>query len=107
MLRTRLRVTSCFLWVAFTLLGFYSPSPAHAETYTATQTERDFYFTSSEQMTMTIRTYAQQFGIDSMLWVYNGEQLVTANDDYFGLDSYVSFPMVPGVTYRLRAGVLW
>jgi hypothetical protein len=88
------------------MLGFYSPNPATAETYTATQTERDFYFESQEQVTMTLRTFAQQYGIDSMLWVYGANNtLVTQNDDYYGLDSFVSFTMEPGVTYRVRAGV--
>ena len=31
MLKSRVRITSCFLWVALTMLGFYSPSPAKAE----------------------------------------------------------------------------
>lgn len=31
MLKSRLRITSCFLWVALTMLGFYSPNPARAE----------------------------------------------------------------------------
>lgn len=31
MLKSRLRITSCFLWVALTMLGFYSPNPAKAE----------------------------------------------------------------------------
>lgn len=106
MTKTRVRVTSCVLWVLLTLLGFYSPNPAKASTYTVTQTERDFYFTSPTQMTTTVRAYAQQYGIDSMLWVYGPENnLITANDDYFGLDSFVTFNMDPDVTYRVRAGV--
>lgn len=106
MTKTRVRVTSGFLWVALTFLGFYSPNTANAETYTATQEQRDFYFISQEASVMTVRTYAQQFGIDSMLWIYDDQNnLITANDDYFGLDSFVQFNMSPGVTYRLRAGV--
>ena len=31
MLKSRLRITSCFLWVCLSLLGFYSPNPAKAE----------------------------------------------------------------------------
>lgn len=106
MLKTRVRVTSCLLWVLLTLLGFYSPNPASAETYTVNQGQRDFYFVSSEQVTMTVRSYAWQYGIDSMLWVYDeGNNLITTNDDYFGLDSYVSFGMQPNMTYRVRGGV--
>lgn len=32
MLKTRVRVTSCFLWAVLTYLGFYSPNTANAET---------------------------------------------------------------------------
>lgn len=105
MTKTRLRVTSGLLWVALSLLSFYTPNPAKAETYTATQQERDFFFSSSEPMTLTIRTYAWQYGIDSMLWVYDGDMIITANDDYYGLDSRVSFEMTPNTVYRVRAGV--
>lgn len=106
MLKTRVRVTSCVLWLVFTVLGFYSPNPASAETYTATATERDFYFTVSEPTMLTLRTYAQQNGIDSMLWLYDDQNnVVIANDDHFGLDSYINYQMQANVTYRLRAGV--
>ena len=41
-----------------------------------------------------------------MLWVYDAQNnIITQNDDYYGLDSYVSFQMMAGVQYRLRAGV--
>ena len=41
-----------------------------------------------------------------MLWVYDEQNtIITENDDYFGLDSYVSFQMLPQHQYRLRAGV--
>lgn len=106
MLKSRLRITSCFLWVALTLLGFYSPSPVKAETYTATSEVRDFYFTVSEPTTFTVRTYAQQYGIDSMLWLYDAQDNILAqNDDHFGLDSYLNYQMQEGIAYRLRAGV--
>lgn len=105
MTKTRVRVTSCFLWVALTLLGFYSPNPAKADTFTATGAQ-DFYFTFTEPQTFTIRTFAQQYGIDSMLWFYGQDDvLLTANDDWFGLDSFISYPVEPGITYRLRTGV--
>jgi hypothetical protein len=106
MLKPNLRVTSCILWLTLTILGFYSPNPVNAETYTASITSRDFYFQSQEPVTITIRTYAAQYGIDSMLWVYDDQNnLVTANDDWYGLDSNLSFQALPGVQYRLRAGV--
>lgn len=105
MLKTRVRVTSCFLWVVLTMLGFYSPNPVKAETYTATSETRDFYFTVAEPTMLTLRTYAQQNGIDSMLWLYEGENIVASNDDHFGLDSYINYQMQANITYRLRAGV--
>ena len=106
MLKSRVRVTSCLLWFVLTGLGFYSPNAAKAETYIASATSRDFYFKSQEPMNLVIRTYAQQYGIDSMLWVYDDQNnLITANDDWFGLDSYISFQMIPQIQYRLRAGV--
>lgn len=106
MLKPRVRVTSCVLWLTLTVLGFYSPNAAKAETYTASITSRDFFFQTQEPVTLTVRTYAWQYGIDSMLWVYDDQNnLVTANDDWYGLDSNVSFEMIPGVNYRLRAGV--
>lgn len=106
MLKTRVRVTSCFIWVMLTLLGFYPSSPAKAETYTATEQVRDFYFKSDTPMVMTVRSYAQQYGIDSMLWIYDeSDNVVTSNDDYYGLDSFVQFSMIAGMTYRLRTGV--
>ena len=44
------------------------------------------------------------FNSDPQLWLYNeqGVELVT-NDDYFGLQSYISLEVQPG-RYRLRAG---
>ena len=78
------------------------PAPA---SYTATSTDRDFYFQVSSAQTFTVRTYAWQFGIDSMLWLYNAsDAVITANDDHFGLDSFISVNLEPGA-YRLRAGV--
>ena len=89
------------------LLAFFFPSnPASADTYTATQNDRDFYFELSTAQTLSVRTYARdQYGIDSMLWLYDSNNnLIASNDDYYGLDSYISRNLEPG-TYRLRAGV--
>jgi hypothetical protein len=102
----KLRLRNGF-WITLPalLLAFFA-FPVSASTYIASVDNRDFYFTSQEPMTLTIRTYAQQYGIDSMLWVYDDQNtLITANDDWFGLDSFISFQMLPNVNYRLRAGV--
>ena len=97
-----------WILVLLFIIACISPISASlkAETYTASAEMRDFYFISEEPATLTIRTFAQQYGIDSMLWVYDEQDnVITANDDYFGLDSYVSFEMIPSQQYRLRAGV--
>ena len=104
-MKNLLKIPRIILFLPIVVLCF--TSPAKADTYTASEGNRDFYFTSEEPATLTIRTYAQQqYGIDSMLWVYDEQNnVITANDDYFGLDSYVSFEMIPQQQYRLRAGV--
>lgn len=90
----------CFV----SLLTSLSPSSARADSYT-TYGANDFYFTFEEPQNFTVRTYASQYGIDSMLWLYDSENTVLrANDDYYGLDSYISIDLQPG-TYRLRTGV--
>jgi len=106
MKKTRFRVINGLLWFSLSLLSFYKPTIVSAETYTADSSNRDFYFVSSEEVQMSLRTYAWQYNIDSMLWVYDEQNnLITANDDYFGLDSFVQFTMLPDATYRVRAGV--
>ena len=68
----------------------------------------DFYFTYPEAHTFTVRSYAWNLHrIDSMLWLYNADTGVqlAANDDYFGLDSYLSYNMQANVRYRLRGGI--
>jgi hypothetical protein len=71
---------------------------------------RDFYFTFQEPSVLTVRTYGQEYGFDTMLWLYDSEGvLVAQNDDHwFGptswLDSWLEVNVSVG-TYRLRAGV--
>jgi hypothetical protein len=105
MLKSRLRITSCFLWVTLTLLGFYPSSPAHADSF-RTEGASNFYFELEAGTTFTLRTYAQQYGIDSQLWLYNSNnQVVAVNDDYYGLDSYISYAVQQAGTYRLRTSI--
>lgn len=102
--RFRLRPGSWILFlVAF--IGFmYAGSPVEAERY-ETNGPNDFYFTLEEANLFSARAYAIQYGIDSMLWLYDSSNnIISANDDYFGLDSYVSIVLQPG-EYRLRTGV--
>lgn len=82
----------------------FFPQTAYADVYTVTGAQ-DFFFEIPETQQFTARTYAWQYGIDSHLWLYNSEEmLVAANDDYFGLDSFIQMEL-PAGTYRMRAGV--
>jgi polyhydroxyalkanoate synthesis regulator phasin len=96
-------------WIYFpvALFAWISPvgvSTANAESFTTTSAE-DYFFTLDASQLFTVRTYAQQYGIDSMLWLYDSNnQVLAANDDWFGLDSYISMNLNAG-TYRLRTGV--
>jgi hypothetical protein len=67
----------------------------------------DFYFELEAGTTFTIRAIAQQYGIDSMFWLYNSNNtlLVENDDSQFGLDSYISYNVQETGTYRLRTGV--
>jgi len=66
----------------------------------------DYYFELTAGTTFTLRTYAQQYGIDSQLWLYDSNDTVLAvNDDYFGLDSYISYNVQTTGTYRLRTSI--
>jgi DNA-binding HxlR family transcriptional regulator len=79
-------------------------STAHADSFTTTGAQ-DYFFTLEQPQLFTVRTYAQQYGIDSMLWLYDSNnQILAANDDWFGLDSYITRNLDAG-TYRLRTGV--
>ena len=66
----------------------------------------DFYFDLPAGITFTLRTYAQEYGIDSQLWLYNSSNtLVADNDDYYGLDTYISYNVQNAGTYRLRTSI--
>lgn len=84
---------------------FLSAIPAKASDRLPVVGPTDFHFTFSEPAQFTARAYAIEHGIDSMLWLYDGAgNVVAANDDWFGLDSWLDVPLEAGV-YRLRAGV--
>jgi len=88
------------------LLALFGPiSSAKADSFTTTGAN-DYYFTLEEAQVFTVRTYAWQYQIDSMLWLYDSNnQLLAANDDsQYGLDSYITRDLGAG-TYRLRTGV--
>jgi hypothetical protein len=78
------------------------PLPTTATVTSAT----DFFFTVTEQTSFTASTSQfESIGSDPHLWLYNDQgTLLAANDDYFGLQSYIAISISPG-SYRLRAGV--
>ena len=88
-----------------TILGFYPSSPVKADSF-RTEGANDFYFQLEADTTFTLRTYAQQYGIDSQLWLYNSNnQVVAVNDDYYGLDSRIVYNVQESGTYRLRTSI--
>ena len=107
-LRRGMRVRKGF-WIYFpvALFAWISPigvSTAKAESFTTTGAN-DYFFTLEQSQLFTVRTYAWQYGIDSMLWLYDeNNNLIAANDDWYGLDSNISMNLNAG-TYRLRTGV--
>ena len=107
------RLTRASIFVPIALIALFAPinkANVSAEnqgptTFTTTG-PNDYYFELTAGTTFTIRTYAQQYGIDSQLWLYNTNNTVLAvNDDYFGLDSYISYNVQTTGTYRLRTSI--
>jgi hypothetical protein len=79
-------------------------SSAKAENIIVTQ-PTDIWFEYTETTQFVAQTYQSEgYPSDPQLWLYTeaGELLVT-NDDYNGLQSYLSMQLEPG-RYRLRAG---
>ena len=105
MRKSRLRITSCFLWVVLTFLGFYPSSPAKAENLIITE-PTDVWFDYSETTQFIAQTYMiTGYNSDPMLWLYNeAGTLLYSIDDSIGLQSYISME-VPAGRYRLRAGI--
>ena len=105
MRKSRLRITSGFLWVMLTFLGFYPSSPAKAENLIITE-PTDVWFDYSETTQFIAQTYMiTGYNSDPMLWLYNeAGTLLYSIDDSIGLQSYISME-VPAGRYRLRAGI--
>jgi hypothetical protein len=95
-----------FLAVFAPIAQTYASNQNQEPTVFTTTGANDFYFELEAGTTFTIRATAQQYGIDSMFWLYNSNnQLLAANDDFYGLDSYISYNVQEAGTYRLRTGV--
>ncbi len=105
MRKSRLRITSCFLWVMLTFLGLYPSSPAKAENLIITE-PTDVWFDYAETTQFIAQTYMiTGYNSDPMLWLYNeAGTLLYSIDDSIGLQSYISME-VPAGRYRLRAGI--
>jgi hypothetical protein len=107
-----LQLTRLLIFVPVVFLAVFSPiaktlaSDNQGPTTFTTTGPNDYYFELAAGTTFTLRTYAQQYGIDSQLWLYDSENTVLAvNDDYFGLDSYISYNVQTTGTYRLRTSI--
>ena len=91
----------------FFLIGasvFLLASTANAENQIITE-PTDIWFEYTEPTVFIAQTYQSEgYSSDPQLWLYNetGELLIS-NDDYHGLQSYISIQLEPG-RYRLRAG---
>ena len=100
------------IFVPVVFLAVFAPiaktlaSDEQGPTTFTTTGPNDYYFELTAGTTFTLRTYAQQYGIDSQLWLYDSNNTVLAvNDDYYGLDSYISYNVQTTGTYRLRTSI--
>lgn len=105
-MRRKFRVVSRLLWAAvFVMAWFAPPAQANEVVILNVPAPSDFYFTFQEPSVIQARAYGQEIGYDTHLWLYDSSDvLVAANDDYYGLDSWIEVSVEPG-TYRLRAGI--
>ena len=95
-----------FLAVFAPIAQTYASNQNQEPTVFTTTGANDFYFELEAGTTFTIQATAQQYGIDSMFWLYDSNnQVLAANDDFYGLDSYISYNVQEAGTYRLRTGV--
>lgn len=100
-----LRLLGGVCWIG--LIALAMPFPIRTATAGTVEVTAptDFTFDLAEPSILVVRTFAEQYGIDSMLWLYTSSgNLVAENDDWFGLDSYLEVTLEAG-SYRLRAGV--
>lgn len=94
-------------WILFLLcvFGMVFSSPAKAESYTV-NSATDFYFYIEEPTEFVARTFMYDGSPDTHLWLYGiNNELLIANDDYYGLQSFLSYQIIEPGFYRLRAGV--
>ena len=103
-MRRTLLNSARLLLVSVLVIAWFAPS-ASASTTLSVPEPTDFYFTFEEPSTIKARAYGQDVGYDTHLWLYDeSDNLITQNDDWFGLDSWIEIEVGTG-SYRLRAGV--
>jgi hypothetical protein len=102
---TKINNLRWLIFVPVALLAFFTWSfPAKAANPIITA-PTDFWFEYEQPTLFIAQTYmVEGFNSDPQLWLYNetGTELIS-NDDYSGLQSYISIE-VPAGKYRLRAG---
>lgn len=92
------------LFIGVIASAFLLSSSAKAENIIVTE-PTDFWFEYSEPTQFIAETFmVQNHPSDPQLWLYNEQgDVIYINDDYRGLQSYISIEVQPG-RYRLRAG---
>ncbi len=100
-----LKKASRFALLGISLLVMFKGAPVQALNPVITE-PTDIWFDYTEPTQFVAQTYMLEgFPSDPMLWLYNEEgTLLAANDDSYGLQSYISLE-VPAGRYRLRAGI--
>ena len=103
-MRRKILLGARLLLVSVLAIAWFAP-PAQAEVLSVSG-PTDFWFEIPEPTNFQVRAYAWDSSrIDSHLWLYDETgNLIAANDDWFGLDSWLDIPLQPG-SYRLRTGV--
>jgi len=99
-----LRRSRALLAIGATACVLLLSSSANAENPIITQ-PTDIWFEYTEPTQFIAQTYQSDgYQSDPQLWLYTeSDELITTNDDYNGLQSYLSVQLQPG-RYRLRAG---
>lgn len=105
-MRRKILLLARLLLVSVLAIAWFAPG-ATAETAVSLHVPApsDYYFTFDADAILQVRAFGYDAGYDTYLWLYDSQDvLIAQNDDWFGLDSWLDFPVTAG-TYRLRAGV--
>lgn len=94
-------------WILFILcvFGIAFSSSAKAQSYTVSSVS-DYFFSIQEPTEFVAKTFMHEGSPDTHLWLYGiNNELLAANDDYYNLQSYLSYLILEPGIYRLRAGI--